>query len=278
MRYAIFFCLFLFPVPCSAALPDRPEELSGALVLVGGGNMPNSVRDKFFELAGKSKAKIVVIATPAIGDDDAINHVRLLSPWQKLDPLSLVLLPARDRKQADDPDFVKPLTEATAVWFGGGDQARLIATFKGTLVEKELANLFKRGKVIGGTSAGASIMSAIAIEGGNVHARTVEGFGWLPGFVVDQHFLQRNRVDRLLGVLEKNPGFVGLGIDEATAVVIRGRTISVIGDSYAVVCLAASKNKTTSVQVLKSGGTADLFSLRRGALARAGEPFPPVKP
>ena len=65
-----------------------------------------------------------------------------------------------------------------------------------------------------------------------------EGFALLPGVIVDQHFLKRNRVNRLLGVLARYPGYAGLGIDEQTAVVIRGRRLSVVGNSYALLCLA----------------------------------------
>jgi cyanophycinase len=136
----------------------------------------------------------------------------------------------------------------------------------------------KRGGVIGGTSAGAAVMSELMIEGGTVRARTAPGFGWLPGFVADQHFLKRNRADRLIGLLADHPGFVGLGIDEATAAVVRGRQVSVIGESYVTVVLSASSNRPTSVQVLKPGEQADLFALRRAALARARPAFPAERP
>ena len=279
MRRTLPFLLFcLVPLPSFAALPSAPEELPGALLLVGGGDLPDVVRDKFFELAGKEKAKIVVIPTASADADDPKAAERFLEAWQKLKPLAVTLLHTRDRKTADDPEFVKPLTDATAVWLSGGDQKRLLDAYRGTLVEKELNNLFERGKLIGGTSAGAAVHGDIAIEGGNPKARTTTGFGWLPGFVVDQHFSERKRGERLKLVIEQSPGNVGLGIDERTAVVIRGRRLQFLGEGSVSVHLAEGKNRPASTETFKSGSIADLFALRRAALARAGELFPPAKP
>src|SRR5207244_2058174 len=121
------------------------------------------------------------------------------------DPASVVILHTRDRKQADDAKFCEPLDAATAVWFSGGDQSRITAAYKGTLVEKKLHTLFARGGVIGGTSAGAAVLSDVMITGGNPKATTAAGFGFLPGFVVDQHFVKRDRKARLVGVLDAHP-------------------------------------------------------------------------
>src|SRR5207302_6534701 len=99
----------------------------------------------------------------------------------------------------------------------------------GTRVEKERYALLDRGGVIGGPSAGAAVMSKLMIGGGNVVARLEPGFALLPGGIIDQHFLKRNRADRLLETLHKNPGWFGLGIDEGTAIIVRGRTMSVVG-------------------------------------------------
>src|SRR5207248_1361905 len=97
--------------------------------------------------------------------------------------------------------------------------------------------------------------------------------------IVDQHFLKRNRVNRLLDVLARYPGYAGLGVDEQTAVVVRGRDLSVVGNSYALLCLAAgAAGKPASVQVLKAGDRADLIGLSRAAVARAGPRFPPEHP
>jgi cyanophycinase len=79
-------------------------------------------------------------------------------------------------------------------------------------------------------------------------------------------------MNRLIDVLSKNPGWFGLGIDEGTAVIVQGRTLTVMGQSYVVACLAAAKDRPASCQVLKAGDKADLIALSRSALARMQEP------
>jgi cyanophycinase len=275
---AALFLLFQTSLP--AAPPFPPEEIRGALVIVGGGRMPEKARDEFFRLAGgKDKARIVVIPSASAAADDPAASDGFLKQWTALEPVSVQLLHTRDRAKADDPEFAKPLADATAVWFSGGDQTRLTRTYRGTLVEKELHALLDRDGVLGGTSAGAAVMSDLMIEGGNPNARTGPGLGFLPGVVIDQHFTQRNRQPRLRGVLEKNPGYAGLGIDEGTAVVVRGRRIDVIGEGTATACWSECPTKPAREDVLKAGGRLDLFQVRRAAAFRAmTPPFPPRDP
>src|SRR5690606_25628568 len=105
------------------------------------------------------------------------------------------------------------------------------------------------------------------------------GLGFLPGFVIDQHFLARKRQKRLQGVIADNPAFVGVGIDEATALVVRGRTARVIGESSATVVAAGCSGRPAVADEHKAGSLLDLVQLRRGAANRAAkEPFPPEKP
>ena len=79
-------------------------------------------------------------------------------------------------------------------------------------------------------------MSDVMIEGGNPRAEVGRGFGFLTNAVVDQHFLRRSRVNRLLGVLAERPHLIGLGIDEGTALVLQGDRWSVVGRSYVLAC------------------------------------------
>ncbi len=271
--------LFLGLVPSSAqqarlAVTTPPAEVPGTLVICGGGKLPDAVRDRFMDLAGGAKAKLVVIPTASAAADGP-NAASSLEPWKKYKPATLTLLHTRDPKRADAAAFVKPLTAATAVWFGGGDQSKIMAAYRGTAVERELHKLLQRGGVIGGTSAGAAVMSKVMITGGNPKATVGTGFGFLTHFVVDQHFLKRKREQRLLGVLAAHPGLAGLGVDEETAVLVRGRAIGVLGNSVAVACLPASSRKPASQQTLKPGGKADLIALSRAAIARVSPPFPP---
>ena len=239
---------------------------AGALVICGG-RTTDLIRDQFVELAGGRDARIIVIPTANDIPNGPEAEARL-TPWKARGVAAVRLLHARSRGEADDRAFVRPLDEASGVWIGGGEQGRLTGTYQGTLVEDRLKALLARGGVIGGTSAGAAVMTRVMIVGGRGEARLGRGFDLLPGAVIDQHFLKRNRVSRLLGALHERSDLIGLGIDEGTALVvdIRNRRLRVIGDSYAVAILA------NRMEILKPGDEADLAALvagRENAVASA---------
>jgi len=235
----------------------------GTLFIAGGGSLPDLAHKRFLDLAGGSKGKLVVIPT-AHSKADRLEQLKG-DTWWKSQPLaSVVFLHTRSRDEANDPVFVKPLVEATAVWMSGGDQSLLTAAYRGTAVERELHKLLDRGGVIGGTSAGAAVMSSVMITGGNPHAHVGEGFGLLSGIVVDQHFQNRKRKDRLLRVLEKNPDYLGLGIDEETAVIVNERNLTVIGNQKVHFCAPARKNEAARVRLLEPGAQADFQKLCEG--------------
>src|SRR5262249_46001763 len=169
------------------------------------------IYDEFLKLAGGAKARLVIIPTASetAEQKDADYY---LESWKKRGAEAASVLHTPSREKANDPPFVSPGAEATGVWLGGGDQRKLVAAYRGTAVEAELHKLLGRGGVVGGTSAGAAVMSGPMITGGNVPARLSQGFGFLPGGVVDQHFLRRNRAHRLLRVLHQNPGWFRLGL------------------------------------------------------------------
>ncbi len=258
-----------------AAVAQRPETKpaavqvvqhpsGGKLVICGGGKLPQQIRDQFCSLAGGSKARIVVIPTATARADhiEYLNHV--LDDWRACGVGSIRLLHTRSREEANDPAFVKPLAEATGVWLTGGDQTFLTQAYLDTLVEQQLKALLSRGGVIGGTSAGAAVMSGVMIAGGQTKADVSQGFDFISGAVIDQHFLKRNRVERLVGVLSSHPNLVGLGIDEQTALVVdvREHHLSVIGDSYVVACVPDSQNRSVRLKFLKSGDQTDLADLK----------------
>jgi cyanophycinase len=241
----------------AASLPAGPP--AGALVICGGGGLPEKVRERFVALAGGAGAKIVVIPT-ASGDADGPPAVRAeyLEPWIKRRVASAILLHTRSRARADEPEFVRALDEATGVWFSGGDQSRVTEVYLGTAVERALRRLLERGGVIGGTSAGAAIMSRVMITGGQGKAALGTGFGFLPGTIVDQHALRRNRINRLLGALAEHPDLAGVAIDEATALVVREGRWKVLGNSYVAVCRSPVAGQPMRLDVFHDGDEGDL--------------------
>ena len=115
---------------------------------------------------------------------------------------------------------MKPLAEATGVWFANGHTDRLVNAYRGTLFEKELKKLHARGGAIGGTGGGSSVMGGLVFAGGE--EKPTVGFGLLPGFVIE-------RKDMLEGAVTDNPGYVGLRLPDGAAVVVQGRRARVIG-------------------------------------------------
>jgi cyanophycinase len=221
---SLFSVAALSRAEAQARPPSRVSAIKtpGTFILAGGGHLDPAIRPCFIELAGGPKAKIVLIPSasslPGIADS-------ALASWEGENVRAVTVLDARSRDEANDPRFCAPLRKATGVWIGGGDQARLLALYGGTQVEAELHALLRRGGVVGGTSAGASCVSAVMIHGGGER----QGFGLLPEIIVDQHFSRRQRLPRLRKLLEKHPDLAGIGIDEGTAAVIRDGRIGVLG-------------------------------------------------
>jgi cyanophycinase len=248
-----------------APLAFGPDK--GSLVICGGGVLPETLRTKVVELAGGEHARLVVIST-ASQTADTPDVETYVAWWRQQKLAEMTILHTRSRELADTERFVEPLTRATGVWFMGGNQAWLIDAYSGTRTEAELRKVLERGGVIGGTSAGAAVMSKLMIRRGGTMAELGRGFGFLEGAVVDQHFVRRMRQDRLLKVVEQHPQLVGLGIDEATALLVQGRRLTVLGDSEVRVCFARTDSREPIVESLRAGDKADLAQLNRIALAR----------
>lgn len=206
---------------------------SGPLVIVGGGKVGPPIADRFVTLAGGVDAEIVVIPTAL---EDPIDLEAARERFSKLFGFKRVtILHTRDRAEADSAAFVAPLQTAKGIWFDGGRHWRLIDSYLGTRTEQELRELRERGGVIGGSSAGATIQGSFLVRGareGN-HIMVAKdypvGFGYLQDVAIDQHILPRGRADDLVPVVEANPGLLGLGIDEETAIVVEGDTFEVVG-------------------------------------------------
>jgi cyanophycinase len=236
----------------------------GTLVICGGGEISDEVLDEFVVAAGGEQARIVVITTASdTAETDEIEDE--LEYWREQKLARLTILHTRSKETANDPEFASPLSDATGVWFVGGDQGYLTDTYLGTISERMIHCVMRRGGVVGGISAGAAVMSSVMIRKGERSPETGRGFGLLPGTVIDQHFLARNRQERLLGALAQHPGLIGLGIDEGAAVVVRGGRISVVGDSDVVACIPSSKGRPARLSTLRPGEQANLIQLSQDA-------------
>jgi cyanophycinase len=152
----------------------------------------------------------------------------------------VTLLHTRDRAEADSDAFARVLDNADGVWISGGRQWRLADAYLGTRTQEALARLLDRGGVIGGSSAGATIQGSFLARGDTSDNHVMmgshrEGFGFLKNTAVDQHLLQRNRHFDLIEVIEAHPHLLGIGIDEDTAIIVRGDAFIVVGSGYVAI-------------------------------------------
>ena len=257
--------------------PARP--VTGTLFISGGGRLSEASLERFVDFGGGDRCRLVVVTTASETADTPEVEPRI-APFRNLKLQDLCFLHTRERDVADSEAFCLPLENATAVWFIGGHQSRLTEAYLDTRFERQLWKVLERGGVIGGTSAGAAIMSQVMIKGGNPEPELDRGFGFLPGTVVDQHFLKRHRQDRLLNALSNFPELVGLGIDEGTTLVVQGRKMVVLdeSDSQVMTCLAGTGEKSPRTELLQPGDEVDLLALARSASRRLNPRLPDPNP
>jgi len=236
---------FVSGVATNDAMPTSGPT-SGSLVVAGGNIKDLTIFERFVALAGGLDAAIVVVPTAAEGD---INELPwdILAEFREIGADNLTVLHTRDPAEADTDAFVEPLRNARGVWFIGGRQWRIADSYLGTRTEQEFRNVLERGGVIGGSSAGATIQGSYLARGDS-NTNTImmgdheEGFAYIKNVAIDQHVLVRNRQFDLLEIIDAHPQLLGLGIDEDTAIVVKGDSFEVIGQGYVAIY---DNNKTT---------------------------------
>jgi len=221
---------------------------SGHLVIIGGGERPLCVMQKIVELAGGPRSRMVIIPTASDTPEEVAD-------LQKLEFLALgvshIDIVHCSRETADLEPHLQCIRQATGVFFSGGDQRKLAAALLGTQLLEEIRAVHASGGVIAGTSAGAAVMSRVMITGdetpltalteagvaiGAQSIGTAAGFGFIERAIIDQHFVKRSRHYRLLNLAGQYPELLGIGIDEATAIVVApDGTFSIMGDSHVLV-------------------------------------------
>jgi cyanophycinase len=272
----------------SSSPAPEPARPAGSLLIVGGGPIPDRILERFVALAGgRGNARIVLYP---MASEEADAGIELAQDFRKLgaEAERIVLT----REQADTEAAARRLDGVTGIWFGGGDQARLTAAIGHTRVETAIHERYLQGAVVGGTSAGAAVMSTPMLTGderkpggsrppakdssdafmtiARENVVTTDGFAMLPGVIVDQHHVRRRRNNRLLSVVLEHPELVGIGIDESTALEVGpSGPWRVLGESVAVVYDARGARITSpsaptlgtagvKLSVLPPGSTYDL--------------------
>jgi len=228
---------------------------AGSLFIIGGGVRSVSMMRAYIDLCGGVEARIVIVpfaSSVPVEQGERMKHELESLGCADVTVLDCVL-------GASSVDEVR---SAAGIYFTGGDQNRLRDCLAGTPTLVAVHEAYRRGAILGGTSAGAAVMSRVMLSGNELlnpgvvspeesdaieafsrirqgNTETTEGFGFLEGCVVDQHFVRRKRENRLISVVLEHPELLGIGIDESTAIVVSAGGFDVLGDSCVIVLDAA---------------------------------------
>ena len=250
-----WFLLLALAAPRPVPADDTEGPNRGTLLIAGGGGkQAAAIFRKFVELAGGAGARIVIVPTALSSNPEYDYHNPRVARFARdtMKMKHVTVLHTHDRRQADTREFVRPLKTADGVWFTGGRQWRFADSYLGTRSEKEFHRVLKRGGVIGGSSAGASIQADFLVRGDS-KTNTImigdhqRGLGFIENCAIDQHVVRRGRQMGLVRVLTDPDGkmlrrfdredLLGIGIDEDTAIIVRKDTFEVFGKPDAAVLI-----------------------------------------
>ncbi len=230
---------------------EEKPEIKGTLIAVGGGGTPDQAYQFAVNAAKGKRSKVVILPQASLrkeaGEEAAEKWREYAHNVRVLD-----FVHPEDRKEPEEADII---------WMGGGDQNRLLARIKKHKLKELIRARYVAGAVVGGTSAGAAILSEGMLTG---NAKTkevdpgttqvVEGLGLLPGSIIDQHFHARRRFNRLFAAVADRPNTIGFGIDEQTALIVQKGEFGVLGDSSVLVLdgrgARRSRNKKGELQTV----------------------------
>ncbi len=238
--------------------PSKSREGErGYIVPVGGAEDkvgPSEILRRFVEVSGGKRARMAVIPTASGRADTGSRYEKLFA---SLGAREVDVLPYAERRDAEREEWLEKLEHATGIFLTGGNQLRISTILGGTQVAKTVRRMNARGVPVGGTSAGAAILSEHMIASGDEGptpkggmARLAPGLGLTNGVIIDQHFRQRDRLGRLLTALAYNPFAVGIGLDEDTAAFIDAHDrIEVVGNGAITVVDASTLGFSSMAEV-----------------------------
>ena len=262
-------------------MPSKiPEgETRGWIVPIGGAENKENDRhilERFVRVSGGNDANIVIIPTASRMHETGPRYEKLFAD---IGAAQVTTMDFDTRRDCQEPGRLTRLAEATGIFFTGGNQLRLTTLLGGTPVAKLIRVRNAHGVAVGGTSAGASILSehmiAFGDEGSAVisgSVRLAPGLGLTNRFIIDQHFRQRDRLGRLITALAYNPFAIGIGLDEDTAAFIGPDETLEVEGSGGVTVVDGSEVSYSSISEVAEGQPVCILGLRLHILT-AGATF-----
>lgn len=245
-----------------------PSFATEHLVLVGGGERPVAAMQRFVDWAGGPKARLLMVLW-ATGYPKE-SYESLQEEFGALHPGAIEAAPVQPLTPESRAEFLKQLAAATGVFFSGGDQARVMDVLQDAGLLEAIRAKHAGGTVFGGTSAGTAVMSKIMITGegdftvlDGTKVETREGLDLIRDVIVDQHFLKRQRQNRLFGLVLLHPRQLGVGVNEDAALLVTdSRHAEVVGGPVMIVD-GRRGNDELHLTVVRPGQRYDLVKRRR---------------
>ncbi|MEO6313772.1 MAG: cyanophycinase [Chitinophagaceae bacterium] len=256
LKYPVFLFFFLLCAEAHAQPPVSPKQ-QGKLFIIGGGEISDALRKQLLEAANWKKGDVIAAVTLASGYGDSA-YSWMNADFKKLTGEDCLRF---DSAAAHDPAKIAAIKKAKIIFMGGGDQERFMRIIKNTPVKAAIRTARNNGALVGGTSAGAAVMSALMITGqalldtvlsstfkrlskGNIELK--EGLGLLDSVIIDQHFVVRSRYNRMLSALMEHPSYNCVGINESTAIIVDHGWATVAGESQVIVFSNPKKVHSTA--------------------------------
>lgn len=243
----------LILLACLTVLVANAQK--GNLFIIGGGERSDALMKQMVDVSALN-AKDYIIVLPMASEIPDTGYKYISAQLKKLTSGISIRNFNFNKHDVNDKKWIDSLTGAKLIYILGGDQNRFMKAVLGTPVYTAIHKAYANGATIAGTSAGAAVMSKYMITGKHLIDTTArdgfnklwdkniefsEGLGLLQNTIIDQHFIKRNRYARLISSLAAKPTLVCIGIDESTAIIIRGNKGTVAGDSQ-VIRLANPQN------------------------------------
>lgn len=232
-------------------------EPSGSLFIIGGGKRPATMIERLIREAGLRESGYGIILPMSSSEpDSAIFYAKKQFTQAGIDNI----LGMNISVDAVTDSQLDSLMAAQLIYITGGDQVSFMNAVGKSAIYESIHQAYHKGAVIAGTSAGAAVMSEVMITGNekrypdykdtfeNVEAdniETAEGLGLIGSAIIDQHFVKRSRYNRLISAVATYPALIGIGIDEATAILVKGDSAEVLGESQVIVMRNTTQTATT---------------------------------
>ncbi|MSP26442.1 MAG: cyanophycinase [Myxococcales bacterium] len=214
--------------PSGPLVEEAREHLGrGVLIAIGGAEDKigsRAILSQVVAMAGGKNARIALFPAGSQIPDEVDGVYRGI--FEELGA-EVRTVHVRERADAQAAGAGAALEGATAAFFTGGAQGRIVSLLGGTPLATAIRRAHREGMIVAGTSAGASVIcSHMIAQGRSGYAPRRSSVSMAPGFgltkrlVIDQHFAQRHRIGRLFAAVALNPFLIGVGIDENTAIVL----------------------------------------------------------